>query len=171
MTHTSQHAPAAVAVIEAPASFGFRTAAAVRDQAIRAQRDGAAVLVIDLAATEFMDNVALGVIVGAQHRLRQAGGWLAVAAASDAVTALFRRTGLTRHIPMYPAPHDAVTAATAAAAGEAHIHIVSRPQDWLDRLGIKIPRALCGELLTGTPGGTEPGPGSPVCPACESQAR
>lgn len=168
MTHTSQHAPAAVAVIEAPASFGFATAAAVREQTRQAQAGGAAVLVIDLAATEFMDNTALGVIAGAQDRLRKAGGWLAVASASGPVTALFRRTGLDQHIPMYPAPHDAVAAATAD--GEV-AHIVSGPQYWLDRLGIKIPRALCGELLAGTPGEPGPGPGSPVCPACESRAR
>ena len=46
------------------------------------------------------------------------------------------------------------------------IHIVGGIQHWLDRLRLKIPRALCGVPLEGNP--DRPGPSlySPVCPKC-----
>jgi hypothetical protein len=47
------------------------------------------------------------------------------------------------------------------------MHIVGAVQHWLDRLGLKVPRALCGELLVGDPDRPDPGEtGAPVCPRC-----
>jgi anti-sigma B factor antagonist len=105
---------AAPVVIEAPAVFGICTAAGVRDLTFRLQlRHGVTGIVIDLSAVTFMDNAALGVIVGARARLRGAGGWLAVAAASEPVARLFRVTGLTRLVPMYETAGDAIAAEQA----------------------------------------------------------
>lgn len=49
---------------------------------------------------------------------------------------------------------------------DTHVHIVGFVQHWLDRLQLKIPRALCGVSLEGDPGKPGPGPDAPVCPDC-----
>jgi anti-sigma B factor antagonist len=105
---TSFYTTAGMAVITAPASFDTYTAPEVRDLTIRLQRDGATGIVIDLAAVTYMNSTALGVILAAQNRLCGAGGWLAVAAATEPVTRMFRVTGLTRCLPMHPAVTDAI---------------------------------------------------------------
>jgi hypothetical protein len=52
---------------------------------------------------------------------------------------------------------------------EDEAHIVGALQHWLDRLGLKIPRALCGELLVAGPGYVE-NPSAPLCPRCAELA-
>jgi hypothetical protein len=51
------------------------------------------------------------------------------------------------------------------------IHIVGGMQHMLDVLHLKVPRALCGELLIGDPDRAEPGANAPVCRACEAKER
>ena len=52
------------------------------------------------------------------------------------------------------------------------VHIAGNTQHLLGRLGIKIPRALCGVLLVDDPGKTYPDPGeAPDCPRCADLAR
>lgn len=99
-------------VIEAPASFDIYAAPAVRELAIRLQGDGVNGIVFDLGGVAFMDNTALGVIVGAHNRVRGAGRrGAAVAAASEPVERMFRVTGLIKFLPMH------ATVAGALAAG------------------------------------------------------
>ena len=112
---TSYYTTAGIAVITAPASFDTYTAPEVPDLTNRLQQDGATGIVIDLAAVTFMDSTALGVVLAAQHRFCDAGGWLAVAAATEPVTRMFRVTGLTRCLPIPPTVADAITAVPGAA--------------------------------------------------------
>lgn len=101
-------------VIEAPGSFDIYSAPAVRNLAIQLQEGGATAIVFDMAGVTFMDNVALGVIVGAHKRLRGAGGeGAAVAAADDRVARCFAVTGLTKHLPMYATAAEALAAVSA----------------------------------------------------------
>lgn len=54
------------------------------------------------------------------------------------------------------------------------IHIVGGIQHWLDRLGLAIPRALCGVTLEGDPDRPDPGFNAPICRKCaaiEGQGR
>jgi len=51
------------------------------------------------------------------------------------------------------------------------IHTVGDLQHWLDRLGLKIPRALCGVLLEGNPGEPELPADAPACPRCAALNR
>ena len=51
-------------------------------------------------------------------------------------------------------------------SGDEYVHIVGHIQHWLDRLGLKIPRALCGVSLDGDPDRPDPGFNAPACPAC-----
>ena len=47
------------------------------------------------------------------------------------------------------------------------VHIVGHVQHWLDRLGAKVPRALCGFLLVADPDRADPMDlGAPDCPKC-----
>ncbi|MGH3195138.1 MAG: STAS domain-containing protein, partial [Streptosporangiaceae bacterium] len=84
------YASGATSVIEAPDSFDIYSAPAVRELAIQLQEGGATAIVFDMGGVTFMDNTALGVIVGAHKRLRSAGGeGAAVAAASERVARCF----------------------------------------------------------------------------------
>jgi anti-anti-sigma factor len=116
---TSHYTTAGIAVITAPASFDIYTAREVRELTIRLQRDDTTAIVIDLAAVTYIDSTALGVILAAQHRLRDAGGWLAVAAPTAPVTRMFRVTGLTRLVAMHPTVTDATTTEQAGRLNDA----------------------------------------------------
>jgi ADP-ribose pyrophosphatase len=48
-------------------------------------------------------------------------------------------------------------------------HTVGWWRDLLDRAGVAVPRALCGQLQAAVPGQPLPGPGSPQCPACAAR--
>lgn len=50
------------------------------------------------------------------------------------------------------------------------IHIVGYWHEIITLLLGRIPRALCGELLTGDPDRPEPGANAPVCPVCDRLA-
>jgi hypothetical protein len=63
--------------------------------------------------------------------------------------------------------------AAARTAGSGYqpdqvLHTVGRIQYWLDRAGLKTPRALCGTSLAADPGTAGPGPDAPDCPACQA---
>lgn len=61
---------------------------------------------------------------------------------------------------------------TAPSDGDDnYIHVVGNTQYWLDRLGLKVPRALCGVLLVGDPDKPEPGFNAPTCPRCAALNR
>lgn len=49
-------------------------------------------------------------------------------------------------------------------------HIAGSVQHWLGRLGVKVPRALCGVLLVAEPGKSYAGPDAPVCRECADLA-
>jgi anti-sigma B factor antagonist len=108
------YASGAASVIEAPGSFDIYSAPAVRELAVQLQDAGAATIVFDMSGVTFMDNTALGVIVGAHKRLRGAGGeGAAVAAADDRVARCFAVTGLTKHRPRYATAAEALAAVSA----------------------------------------------------------
>lgn len=61
---------------------------------------------------------------------------------------------------------------TASSDGDDNfIHTVGDIQHWLDRLGLKVPRALCGVLLVGDLDKPEPGFNAPTCPKCKEATR
>ncbi|HEX4830935.1 MAG TPA: NUDIX domain-containing protein, partial [Trebonia sp.] len=46
------------------------------------------------------------------------------------------------------------------------IHEIGWLWRWVNRLGLAVPRSLCGQPQLAAPGQPRPGPGSPQCPAC-----
>jgi anti-anti-sigma factor len=107
-----------VAVIEAPASFDVCTAGRVRELAIWLQGDGVTGIVVDLAATTYLENTALGVIAATRKRLCPVGGRVAVAAAARPVTRLFQTVGLIQIVPMFATCQEAVIFLQARARRE-----------------------------------------------------
>lgn len=59
-------------------------------------------IVIDLAATSFVDSSGLGAIIGGLKAARVAGGDLRIAAVPDAVMSVLRLTNLDRVLRAHP---------------------------------------------------------------------
>jgi stage II sporulation protein AA (anti-sigma F factor antagonist) len=95
------------AVIKASAIFDHHAAHAVRDLTIMLQGGFVTRVVFDLSEVTCMGSGGLAVIAAAHKRLRQAGGQVAVAAATEPVARLFRLTGLYRHVPLYASVSEA----------------------------------------------------------------
>lgn len=76
---------------------------------------GDRLIVIDLSDVGFIDSTAIGVLVGALKRLREVGGSLAVACASDDVRGIFEIVGLENVIPLHTSRETAVAALAQAA--------------------------------------------------------
>jgi anti-sigma B factor antagonist len=77
----------------------------VRAAFVKALDDGATILVVDMAAVEFMDSTALGVLVEARSKLGNDG--LRLAAPQLGARRTLQVSGLDRHLPVY----DSVDAA------------------------------------------------------------
>lgn len=67
-------------------------------------QEGDARIVVDLAATEFMDSSGLGALIGALRSARQAGGDLRIARVGEQVGTVLSLTNLARVLR----PHDTV---------------------------------------------------------------
>jgi anti-sigma B factor antagonist len=76
---------------------------------------GDRLIVIDLSDVGFIDSTAIGVLVGALKRLREAGGLLAVVCTNDNVRGIFEIVGLENVIPLHGSREDALVALAPAA--------------------------------------------------------
>jgi anti-sigma B factor antagonist len=61
----------------------------LRDRLTEAMADGVGRIVVDLSAVTFIDSMALGVLLGARHRLRDHGGDLRLVVASPELRRIF----------------------------------------------------------------------------------
>jgi len=67
---------------------------------------------------------------------------------------------------------QADTRLTPSHSSDGVVHIVGDIQHWLDRLGLKVPRALCGVSLVADPDRADPMHlGAPICSDCERANR
>lgn len=67
-------------------------------------------IVIDLSDVGFIDSTAIGVLVGVLKRLRDVGGFLAVACANDNVRGIFEIVGVESVIPLHGTRENALAA-------------------------------------------------------------
>lgn len=67
-------------------------------------------IVLDLSGLELLDSTGLGVLIRAGRRLREAGGWLRLAAPPRLVLRVLDITSLSSELPTHP-DVDAATAA------------------------------------------------------------
>lgn len=94
-------ADASVIVVELAGELDVYSAPQLRDVLAEAAARSAPLIVVDLAALEFMDSSGLGVLVAGWKRARAQGGRLSVAAPSARVARIFRTTGLDRALPVF----------------------------------------------------------------------
>ena len=86
------------------------------DSCLTDARRGAATVILDLSAVDFMDTSSLAVIVGHWKKLTARGGTLALAGARYRYTKTLWITGLADRLPMFQTVAEAV-AATAGPGG------------------------------------------------------
>jgi anti-sigma B factor antagonist len=70
-------------------------------------------VVLDLAGVEFMNSSGLGMLIGGASTLKNAGGRLALARASEKIVALIKITRLSPIFDQYESVKDAVASFTA----------------------------------------------------------
>lgn len=76
----------------------------VEEELAAVEDDPPAELVLDLSGLEFMDSTGLRLVLGADARARAAGRSVTIVRGSDAVTRLFRITGLEDRLTLVDAP-------------------------------------------------------------------
>jgi anti-sigma B factor antagonist len=69
---------------------------------------GPDVVVVDLLGVTFMDSTALGVLIGALKRCREAGGTMRIVVSDTRVLKVFEITGLTELFSIFSALDEAV---------------------------------------------------------------
>jgi anti-sigma B factor antagonist len=70
--------------------------------------DGAPRLVLDLTGVAFLDSTALGTMIGALRRVREAGGDLRVVLPETSARRIFEITGLEQVLSVYATRADAL---------------------------------------------------------------
>jgi anti-sigma B factor antagonist len=78
----------------------IQEAPALRDSLLTAIRAGADLVVVDLSDVSYVDQSAMGVVIGARARLRRGGGDLRLAAPQPKVARVVTLVGGS--LPVYP---------------------------------------------------------------------
>jgi anti-sigma B factor antagonist len=102
-----------VHVIRIGGYVDFDVAPQLKKRIVQRIESGERRLVIDLSDAGFIDSTAIGVLVGALKRLREAGGSLAVVCDNDNVRGIFEVVGLESVIPLHRTREDALSALAA----------------------------------------------------------
>ncbi|MHB8329749.1 MAG: STAS domain-containing protein [Acidimicrobiales bacterium] len=84
------------------------TAPELRERLLAVAERGCILTVVDLSEVSFVDSTALGVLVSAVKRLRNAGGDLRLVVTQPHVSKVFEITGLTEVFPIFTTADDAV---------------------------------------------------------------
>ncbi|HEY2795312.1 MAG TPA: STAS domain-containing protein, partial [Micromonosporaceae bacterium] len=103
-------------VLEIGGEIDVYTAPSLRSKIIALVEAGTKVLIVDLSHVEFLDSTGLGVLVGAQKRLRGVGGELGLVCDQERLLKIFRITGLDRVFSIYNSIESA-SAGSGATAG------------------------------------------------------
>lgn len=84
------------------------TAPELKQRLSAAIEAGSERVIVDLTATVFIDSSSLGVLIGANRRLKERGGTLVVVCDNDAIVKTFRITGLDGVFSLVPSLADAL---------------------------------------------------------------
>ena len=96
------------AVLTPAGEIDLHLAADLRRELLGAVADGAETVIVDMAATTFVDSMTLGVLLGAARRLQQRGGELRIACVDPNIRRIFEITLLDRVFALYPSLDDAL---------------------------------------------------------------
>lgn len=97
-----------VPILSVAGEIDVATAPPLRERIHRQVGSGATQLVVDLLNVTFLDSTALGVLVGAVNRLREAGGDLLLVIDKRRVLKVFEITGLTEVFSIHRSTADAL---------------------------------------------------------------
>jgi anti-sigma B factor antagonist len=97
-----------IPVVSATGEIDVATAPPLRDRLQALTTSGKSTVVVDLLGVSFLDSTALGVLVGALKRCREAGGDLPLVIAEPRILKVFEITGLTGVFPIFEHVRDAV---------------------------------------------------------------
>jgi anti-anti-sigma factor len=101
--------PADPVVVSFHGELTMKEAPALREQLLAAIRGGAGQLVVlDVTEVSFVDQAAVGVVMGARARLVSGGGDLRLAGPQATFTRVIRLLGLADDLPTYPTVAAAV---------------------------------------------------------------
>ncbi len=98
-----------VTIVAVSGEIDVATAPPLRERLQAQSASGHSTVVVDLSAVSFLDSTALGVLVGALKRCKEAGGDLPLVITEPRILKVFEITGLTDVFPI----HSDVAAATA----------------------------------------------------------
>lgn len=97
----------AVPVAAVTGEIDVATAPALRERLQQLVGESAPTVVVDLSGVSFLDSTALGVLVGAHKRCREAGGQLRLVITEPRILKVFEITGLTEIFPIYETADEA----------------------------------------------------------------
>jgi anti-sigma B factor antagonist len=98
-----------VPVLSVRGEIDVATAPELREHLDTLLAGGTTTVVVDLSAVTFMDSIALGVLVGAVNRCRQAGGDLPLVLSEPRIMKVFDITGLSEVFAISDSLEDAAT--------------------------------------------------------------
>jgi anti-sigma B factor antagonist len=98
--------PAEPVVVSCHGELTIKEAPALRDSLLAAIRAGGHVVVLDMSDVTFVDQPAMGVIVGARARLHRSGGDLRLAGLQPKVTRMINL--VSGNLPTYPSVAAAI---------------------------------------------------------------
>ncbi len=107
----TEHDVGGLPVVSVAGEIDVATAPQLRKRLQRLSAEGRTTIVVDLLGVSFLDSTALGVLVGALRRCREAGGELRLAATHPRVLRVFQITGLADVFPLHATVADACGAA------------------------------------------------------------
>ncbi len=96
-----------VPVVSVAGEIDVATAPQLRERLQALVAAGNATIGVNLLDVTFLDSTALGVLVGALKRCREAGGDLRLVIAEPRILKVFEITGLTDVFPIYATVDDA----------------------------------------------------------------
>ena len=104
-----------VAIVRVSGDLDMATAPGFRRQTVTAVAAGSTDVVVDLTATDHIDSVGVGLLLGVLKRVRTHGGSVRVVCDEDRIRRVLELTELTTIIPVFPRIDEALD---AVAAGE-----------------------------------------------------
>lgn len=99
-----------VRVLRVSGDVDFDVAPELKQRIVGRVEAGDRQLIIDLSGVGFIDSTAIGVLVAALKRLRDAGGSLMVVCDNEDVRSIFTTVGLESVIPLHRSDKDAFAA-------------------------------------------------------------
>jgi anti-sigma B factor antagonist len=95
-------------VLEISGDLDLYSVPRLRNALIELHQAGQTLVIMDMAALEFMDSNGLGVLIGGAKQARAAGGCVVLVAVPEKVLKVLRITGVIRVLPVFGTVPEAI---------------------------------------------------------------